>query len=162
MTRLFKPQRLSSNDSALKICFFFHISVCMLSYLVLAGVPVVQQACWDEERVVLMAALAVIPATIVTNLRLSSGQTNGTLTTWGGSHWWVCVCLQIWYFSVSECYQDNSKSHNLLFSPKTFESKSVFLLSLTHISSNCSFTKEIHICSCICYHGLISIAHTWC
>lgn len=53
----------------------------MLSYLVLAGVPVVQQACWDEERVVLMAALAVVPATIVTNLRLSSGQTNGTLTT---------------------------------------------------------------------------------
>lgn len=81
MTRLFKPQRPPSNGSALKMCFFFHISVCMLSYLVLAGVPVVQQACWDEERVVLMAALAVVPATIVTNLRLSSGQTNGTLTT---------------------------------------------------------------------------------
>lgn len=52
-----------------------------LSHLVLAGVPVVQQACWDEEGVVLMAALAVVPATVVTNLCFSPGQTNWMLTT---------------------------------------------------------------------------------
>lgn len=51
------------------------------SHLVLAGVPVVQQACWDEEGVVLMAALAVVPATVVTDLGLSFGQTYWTLTT---------------------------------------------------------------------------------
>lgn len=59
---------------------YFHIAVCVLPHLVLAGVPVVQQACWDEEGVVLMAALAVVPAAVVANLCLSSGETDWTLT----------------------------------------------------------------------------------
>lgn len=49
----------------------------------LAGVPVVQQACRDEEGVVLMAALAIVPTTVVANFGLSSGQSNWTLTPWG-------------------------------------------------------------------------------
>jgi len=49
------------------------IYACVLSHLVLTGVPVVQQASWDEERVVLMAALAVVPAAVITDLCLSSG-----------------------------------------------------------------------------------------
>lgn len=51
------------------------------SYLVLIGVPVMQQACWDEEGVVLVAALAVVPTTVVAHLGLSFGQTHWTLTT---------------------------------------------------------------------------------
>lgn len=69
------------------MCFHIVVSVRMLSHLVLAGVPVVQQASRDEEGVVLMAALAVVPATVVADLCLPSGQTDWTLTTWGESHW---------------------------------------------------------------------------
>lgn len=60
---------------------YFHIVVCVLSHLVLAGVPVVQQACWDEEGVVLVAALAVVPAAVIADLCFSSGKTDWTLTT---------------------------------------------------------------------------------
>lgn len=53
----------------------------VFSHLVLTGVPVVQQACRDEERVIPMAALTVVPATVVTNFCLSSGRTDWMLTT---------------------------------------------------------------------------------
>lgn len=49
-------------------------------YLVLVGIPVVQQACRDQKGVVLMAVLAVVPAAVVANLCLSTGKSNRTLT----------------------------------------------------------------------------------
>lgn len=51
----------------------------------LAGVPVVQQACGDEEGVVLVAALAVVPAAVVADFGLSSGQSHRALAACGGS-----------------------------------------------------------------------------
>lgn len=54
-------------------------------HLVLAGVPVVQQACRDEEGVVLVAALAVVPAAVVADLGLPSGVSDGALAACGGS-----------------------------------------------------------------------------
>lgn len=50
----------------------------------LAGVPVVQQARGDEEGVVLVAALAVVPAAVVADLGLSSGESDRTLAACGG------------------------------------------------------------------------------
>lgn len=52
-----------------------------VGYLVLGGVPVVQQACRDEKGVVLMAALAVVPAAVAANLGLSVGKSHRTLAT---------------------------------------------------------------------------------
>lgn len=49
----------------------------------LAGVPVVQQARGDEEGVVLVAALAVVPAAVVADLGLSSGESDRTLAACG-------------------------------------------------------------------------------
>lgn len=49
-------------------------------HLVFTGVPVVQQPRRDEEGVILMAALAVVPAAVVANFCLSFGQTDRTLT----------------------------------------------------------------------------------
>lgn len=49
----------------------------------LAGVPVVQQARGDEEGVVLVAALAVVPAAVVADLGLSSGESDQTLAACG-------------------------------------------------------------------------------
>lgn len=49
-------------------------------YLVLVGIPVVQQTCRDQKGVVLMAVVAVVPATVVANLCLSIGKSNRTLT----------------------------------------------------------------------------------
>lgn len=46
------------------------------------GIPVVQQTSRDQKGVVLMAALAVVPATVVANLCLSMGNSNWTLTPW--------------------------------------------------------------------------------
>lgn len=51
----------------------------------LAGVPVVQQPCGDEEGVVLVAALAVVPAAVVAHLGLASGESDGPLAACGGS-----------------------------------------------------------------------------
>lgn len=78
------------------VCILIEQCMCVFSHLVLVGVPVVQQACWDEERVVLMAVLAVIPAAVVADLRLPSGETNWTLTSWRENHWvsmYVYVCV---------------------------------------------------------------------
>lgn len=45
----------------------------------LASIPVVQEACWDDKGVVLVTACAVVPATIAANLGFASGQANFTL-----------------------------------------------------------------------------------
>lgn len=69
---------------------YFHMLVCMCVsvfwYLVLASVPVVEQACRDQKGVVLMAVLAIVPATVVANLCLSSGKSNWMLTPWQERH----------------------------------------------------------------------------
>lgn len=69
------------------------------SHLVSVGVPVVQQAGRDEEQVVLMTALAVVPATVATHLGLSPRQPYWLLTpcTEIERRYWVreCVCVLI-------------------------------------------------------------------
>lgn len=54
-------------------------------HLMLAGVPVVQQACRDDEGVVLVAALAVVPAAVVADLGLPPGESDRPLAACGGS-----------------------------------------------------------------------------
>lgn len=58
----------------------------MAHHLVLAGVPVVQEAGGDEEGVVLMAILAVVPAAVVAHFGFAPGRAHWTLaacTQWG-------------------------------------------------------------------------------
>lgn len=72
--------------------FFFTVYVCLLEHLVFAGVPVVQQACGDQKGVVLVAALAVVPAAVAADFRLSSGESDWPLTACGGSGRGKCFC----------------------------------------------------------------------
>lgn len=78
------------SQSQILIVIFICLCVCMCVsvfwYLVLASVPVVEQACRDQKGVVLMAVLAIVPATVVANLCLSSGKSNWMLTPWQERH----------------------------------------------------------------------------
>lgn len=65
---------------------FYSVKDVFSEHLMFACVPVMQQSSRNKEKVVLMAALAIIPSTVAANLGLASWQTHRSLTSCGGSN----------------------------------------------------------------------------